>query len=103
MKIKPAVGRVVVRELAQQTKTAEGYLLPAAEKNKWGEILAIGAPQPDIFSPWQLLKFRLLGIHPCPYKKGARVLLPSVGGRTFDTSDGPVYVFWQSDIEVYEN
>lgn len=101
MTIKATTGRVIVRPEPDITQVS-GYEIPTDKKNKWGIVVDIGKPQDDIFTFVEKVYYFITGKHPCPYKIGDRVLLPSLSGKLFEYEGEPCYIFWQSEIELYE-
>lgn len=100
--MKAAIGRVVVEKLPSIDEK-DGFTIPDAEKNTFGIITSLGDPEPGLFTEEQIDAFLSSGLHPCPYKVGDKVLLPKMTGKVFEVEGKESYVFWQSDIEVYEN
>jgi co-chaperonin GroES (HSP10) len=92
MRIAP--GKVAVRPFQEDNEN--GILLADNRKVTKGEVVALGKPQPGLYSFFEMLKYQIFGVHPCPFKKGDRVVIPKIGNEV----DG-VMVFWQSEINVY--
>jgi len=99
--LKPSPGRVIVARLGD-IEEAEGFAIPTHKRNSWATVKAIGAPQSDIFTWWQKVLYAIARMHPCPYKVGYKVLMPNIPSRTFDMDGQDCFIFWQSEIEVYE-
>lgn len=99
---RPAQGRVVVEVLPDQNLTESGFNMPDAKPNQFGLIAEIGRPEKMVYSWWEMMKWHLFRIHPCPYTTGSKVLLPRIQARTFE-KDGKTYkIFWQTDIAIYD-
>lgn len=89
-----APGKVAVRPFHQDSDG--GVLLADSRRVTRGEVYAIGKPQPGMYNFFEMLKYHLFGIHPCPFKVGDKVIVPKIGNEV----EG-VMVFWQSEINVY--
>lgn len=91
-------GRVSVKRL-EAKKEIDGWALPEEQKQNWGKVVQVGPPLRHQYSTWEMIKWRVFGIHPFIPKEGDNVLLPSLSGRVADD----LYIYWQHDIEVYED
>ena len=69
-------------------------------KEEWGVVISLGPPYLPDYPFIARLKW-LIGIHPCPYKVGDRVLLPH--GKDFFIEDRQLRVVGQTKVEVYES
>lgn len=97
----PTRGRVIVKTLPR-IDTEDGFTLPDDKKNNWGIVVELGDPEPNLFNAAELQAWKELGVHPCPFRPGDKVLMPNMTGRSFEKDGDTVYVYWQSEIEVYE-
>jgi len=68
-------------------------------KEDWGVVVSLGPPYLPDYPFIARLKWAI-GIHPCPYKVGDRVLLPH--GKDFFIEDRQLRVVNQTKVEVYE-
>jgi chaperonin GroES len=89
MKIKPLYDRVVVKPLAEESKTKSGIIIPdtAKEKSHRGEIIAIGEGRYD---DGELV--------PMTVKIGDKVLYKEYGGDDFKLDGEEVVVLKEEDI-----
>lgn len=94
--MKVSVGKVAVKPFPPMEEE-DGIRLSDAKRAIRGRVVALGAPQTEMFTRWEMLLWTLFRIHPCPFKPGSIILMPKFP-REFD---GVVY-FWQSDIDVYD-
>lgn len=89
MKIKPLGDRVVVKPLAEESKTKSGIIIPdtAKEKSHRGEIIAIGDGKYD--------DGKLI---PMTVKIGDKVLYREYGGDEFKLDGEEVIILKEEDI-----
>ena len=90
MKIRPLHGRVVVRRLEEERKTASGIVIPdtAAEKPDQGEVIAVGKGK--ILDDG---KVRALDV-----KVGDRILFGKYSGQTVKVKNEEFLVMREEDI-----
>ena len=69
-------------------------------REEWGTIVELGKPNLKDF-PWYKRWFPLIGIHPAPFKKGSKILIPS--GQDIFVNGEQFRVVKQNLISVYEN
>ena len=88
--IRPLHDRVVVRRVEEETKTADGILLPgsAAEKPSQGEVLAVGNGQIN-----ESGSVRTLDV-----KVGDKVLFGQYAGSTVKVDGEELLIMKESDI-----
>lgn len=96
--LKPGKGRVLVRILPDK-ETEGDFVLADKERSVWGEVVGLGAPMGGIFTWWEILLWKLTGIH--PFKVYGQVLIPTMKGYFFTEDDNKYVLIWQSDIECY--
>lgn len=89
MKIKPLGDRVVVKPLAEESKTKSGIIIPdtAKEKSHRGEIIAIGDGKYDDGK-----------LVPMTVKIGDKVLYREYGGDEFKLDGEEVIILKEEDI-----
>ena len=90
MKIRPLHGRIIVKRLEEERKTASGIVIPdtAAEKPDQGEITAVG-------------KGRVLEdgtLRPLDVKVGDRILFGKYSGQTVTVHGDELLVMREEDI-----
>ena len=96
MKIRPLYDRVVVRPLAEESKTKSGIIIPdtAKEKSHRGEIIAIGEGKPACrqagYDDGKLV--------PMTVKIGDKVIYKEYGGDEFKLDGEEVIVLKEEDI-----
>lgn len=93
MKIKPLHDRVVVKPLAEESKTKSGIIIPdtAKEKSHRGEIIAIGdGKYADCKADGKLV--------PMTVKIGDKVLYKEYSGDEFKLDGTEVIVLKEEDI-----
>lgn len=90
MQIKPLYDRVVVKRLAEDTKTASGIIIPetAKEKPQQGEVIAVGH---GIYTDKGELR-------PLQVKVGDSVLFGKWGGTEVKMNGQEVIVMKEDDI-----
>ena len=106
MNVKAAPGRVVIKILDKIRKTEDGegdFYIPQAQTNNFGEVVDVGPPDELSHGLGSYILWKVLGIHPCPYKVGDKVLLPHLKGRVFSMDGSEYFVYFHQDIGVYES
>ena len=90
MNLRPLHDRVIIKRLAQESKTASGIIIPdaAAEKPDQGEVLAIGPGKRD-----ETGKLIALDV-----KVGERVLFGKYAGQTVKVDNEELIVMREDDI-----
>ena len=88
--IRPLHDRVVIRRVEEETKTADGILLPgsAAEKPAQGEIIAVGNGQVTDNGT----------VRPLDVKVGDKVLFGTYAGTTVKVQGEELLIMKESDI-----
>lgn len=92
MRIAP--GKIAIRPFGDEVDDG-GVLYADERKSLKGEVVAVGTPQPGVFTPARMILYYLFGIH--PIKKGTIVAIPKVV-----TPINGLMIFWQSEINVYD-
>lgn len=89
MKIKPLADRVVVKPLAEETKTKSGIIIPdtAKEKSHRGEVIAVGEGKYDDGK-----------LNPTSVKTGDVVLYKEYSGDEFKLDGEEVIILKEEDI-----
>lgn len=89
MKLKPLADRVVVKPLAQETKTKSGLIIPdtAKEKSHQGKIIAVGEG-----------KYEDGKLMPLTVKVGDLVLYKEYGGDEIKLDGEEVVILKEDDI-----
>jgi len=89
MNIKPLADRVIVRPLAQESKTKSGIIIPdtAKEKSHRGEVIATG---PGKYDDGKL--------NPMTVEKGQIVLYKEYAGDEFKLEGEEVIILKEEDI-----
>ena len=95
MKLRPLHDRVVVKRLAQETKTASGIVIPdtAAEKPDQGEVLAVGPGKKNDEGK----------VFPVDLKVGDKVLFGKYSGTTVKVDGEDILVMREEDIMAVVN
>lgn len=90
MKFRPLHDRVVVKRVAEETKTAGGIIIPgtAQEKPSEGKVVAVGSGTRD--DAGNLIKLDV--------KKGDRVLFGKWGGTEVTIDGEELLIMKESDI-----
>lgn len=90
MKLRPLHDRVIVKRLAQETKTSSGIVIPesAAEKPDQGEVLAIGPGKRNDKGILSTLDVKI----------GDRILFGKYAGQTVKVDDQELLVMREEDI-----
>lgn len=90
MKFRPLHDRVVVKRVAEETKTAGGIIIPGAaqEKPSEGKVVAVGPGTQD-----ENGKYKALDV-----KKGDRVLFGKWGGTEVTLDGQDLLIMKESDI-----
>jgi len=90
MKLRPLHDRVIVKRLAQETKTSSGIVIPesAAEKPDQGEVLAIGPGKRNDKGTLSTLDVKI----------GDRILFGKYAGQTVKVDDQELLVMREEDI-----
>lgn len=89
MKIKPLGDRVVIKPLAEESKTKSGIIIPdtAKEKSHRGEVLAVG---PGKYDDGKLVEMQV--------KIGDKVLYKEYSGDEFKLDGAEVIILKEEDI-----
>lgn len=89
MKIKPLADRVVVKPLAEESKTKAGIIIPdtAKEKSHRGEVIAVG---PGKYEDGKLVEVSV--------KVGDKILYKEYGGDEFKLNGQEVIILKEEDI-----
>lgn len=96
---KASIGRVIVKVLPNEN-SINGFRTDYT-RQEWGELIAVGPPSLDLFSNWQILLYRVTGIHPAPWREGDLILMPTIR-REYKGEDGSnTTVFFQGDISAF--
>jgi chaperonin GroES len=90
MKFRPLHDRVVVKRVAEETKTAGGIILPdsAQEKPQQGEVIAVGAGTRDETGK----------LVPLDVKKGDKVIFGKWSGTEVKIHGEDLLIMKESDI-----
>jgi len=90
MKLRPLGGRVIVKRVEIETKTASGIVIPdaAAEKPDQGEVLAVGPGKTNDKGETKALTVKV----------GDRVLFGKYAGQTVKVSGDELLVMREEDI-----
>jgi chaperonin GroES len=90
MAVKPLSGRILVKRLEAEAKTAGGIVLPdtAKEKPKEGKVIALGAGK--VLDNGQTVPFQI--------KKGDRVLFASFAGAEVKVDGDEYLIMSEEDI-----
>lgn len=89
MKIKPLADRVVVKPLAEESKTKSGIIIPdtAKEKSHRGEVISVG---PGKFDDGKLVEPQV--------KTGDKILYKDYSGDEFKLNGEEVVILKEEDI-----
>ncbi len=90
MKLKPLHDRLLVRRIAEETKTAGGLIIPdtAKEKPMEGTVIAVGKGKVD-----EAGKLRALAVH-----KGDRVLFTKYAGSEIQLDGDEHLIIREDDV-----
>lgn len=90
MEIRPLHDRVLVKRLADETKSKGGIFIPDAAKEKphFGQIIAVGSGRID----------KKGKLHPLTVKKGNRVLFGKYSGTEIKIEGEELLVMREDDI-----
>ncbi len=95
MKLRPLHGRVVIKRLEEERKTASGIVIPdtAAEKPDQGEVLAVGPGKRNDEGK----------LTPVDLKVGDKVLFGKYSGTTVKVEGDELLVMREEDIMAVVN
>jgi hypothetical protein len=101
----PAPGWMIVKLLPGDETIKGDYEYERAEvsKNSYAIVEKLGPPSRFLYGVWDMMKWKLFGIHPCPFSVGDKVLLDKYRGITPDDgSSEPVHaIMEQLSVKAY--